>query len=135
MPRTLKMSLWLLVVSVSAGILAVAVGATPSGTVPASYTWIVVLILLVAVIPSGALWIFVAYRAYRGRNWARWLLVIFLALGLLESLPSFISTFSVTASDFLELLAVLTQAVSVALLFTPTANAWYRRVTADASAT
>ena len=137
MPLPVKTSLWLQILSVVVVILGAAISSvlTQGGTDQVGPVWVVLAVILIAVVPVLALWVFILRRAYQGRNWARWLLTILCLVSLLV-IPSSLSSVRATPTRaLLDLSLTLTQLCAVALLWAPASSAWYREKTASAHAT
>ena len=124
MPRTVRVSLWLLLAGIAAGFALAPFEPTPWPATPPMPVLIATIVLGAALLGALA---FVALRTYQGRNWARWLqlalLVVVLpgaARHLLDDLGSAPAVTSIHAA------ILCAQIASVALLFTPTSNSWYR---------
>jgi hypothetical protein len=110
MPQTVKVSLVLLLVSY-AGVLMF----FPHGgrTSPLFVVWL-------------ALWIFILYRTYRGKNWGRWVLAAQTAFAWAVHIPGLATKFEMSIyAGFVDVIFNLGITVAIALLFTPTANRWY----------
>jgi hypothetical protein len=135
MPRTVRASLWLLVGSQAAILL---VGVMDPRPTPAlaelSGPMLVVVILLVIALLSPI--VFIAYRAYHARNWARWVHAVIFSIGGVVYVPTLRAAFSVVpVVGTLNALFALIQVTSVALLFVPESNIWYRSSAQVTSAT
>jgi hypothetical protein len=131
MPRPVRASLWLLIGGYLVGLAIASFDAGQWARTPDRQTLITAIIVGIAIV---WLIVFVALRTYQGRNWARWVQLI----TQVAAFPSFIREIGalfgiapVVSSVYALLFA--TQAVSVALLFTPTASLWYRQLSADQS--
>jgi hypothetical protein len=73
---------------------------------------------------------------FRGRNWARWLLVAYAIGGLCVSLPRVIRHVDAAATSWLLTYALLNLAAVAALiaLFLPSSSQWFRRATNEETA-
>ena len=89
MPRTVRISLYLQVSSfaVIPLLFLLPSGSPKSGGGGNEVTSAVALTMLLAIIAVFALWLFIAIRAYCGRNWARWTLTVLYVGSTLLSLP------------------------------------------------
>ncbi|HTV76967.1 MAG TPA: hypothetical protein VMF03_01825, partial [Steroidobacteraceae bacterium] len=66
---------------------------------------------------------------YQGRNWGRWVMLVFLTAatpGLIRDIGPVFGASPVMGS--LRAIVFMVQVVAVLLLFTPQANEWYRRM-------
>jgi hypothetical protein len=129
MPKTVRISLWLLVGSTLAGPLLSLIDPTPLPEFPsAPWAFLVFFLAFLAVI------VWIAVMAYRRRNWARWVHSIFFVLGLAL-------VFSMPAENFpaspvmssLNFVVGVAEVVSIVLLFVPQSNAWYSAAVPGAS--
>ena len=126
MPRAVRGSLWLLIGGYLVGLAVTPFDPRPWPKVPDTSTLVTAIVLGITIV-----WgiMFITMRTYQGRTWARWVQLI----ALLAATPSFIRDTGAqfgTAPAVSSIRAVLfvMGAVSVALLFTPTANLWYRQL-------
>jgi len=68
------------------------------------------------------------YMISRGRNWARITYLVLMLLGMLKTVPSLISAIDrAPGAGILSATVVAAQLVAIALLFTGSSNAWFRR--------
>jgi hypothetical protein len=123
MPKTVRISLWLLVGSVVASPLITIMDPAPLPKLPTA-TWQIVLMTILSI----GLALFLAVMTYRGRNWARWVHAFIFVFGsllaflfLAQSQES--STSHVISS--LDAIVYAAEVISVALLFVRESNAWY----------
>jgi hypothetical protein len=121
MPKTVRISLWLLVSSTLAGPLFSLMDPTPLPEFPSSRWGFVALLL-----GFLALMLWIVVMAYRRRNWARWVHSTLYVLGsaLVFSMPSEGFSASPLMSS-LNFLVGAAELASIVLLFVPQSNAWY----------
>jgi hypothetical protein len=129
MPRVVRASLWLLIAGYLVGLAVTPFDPRPRPRIPDTTTLITAIVLGIAIV---WLIVFFALRTYQGRNWARWVQLT----TLVAATPSFIRDTSAQfgiapAVGSIHVLLFITGAVSVALLFTPTANLWYRQLSTE----
>ena len=124
MPRTVRVSLWLLLAGVAAGFALAPFEPTPWPATPPMPVLIATIVLGAALFGALA---FVALRTYQGRNWARWLQLALLAVVLPGAVRHLLEELgSAPAVTLIHAAILCAQIASVALLFTPTSNSWYR---------
>jgi hypothetical protein len=124
MPRVARVSLWLLIAGYLVELAVTPFDPRPWPTFTDTRALITAIVLGIAII-----WVitFIALRTYQGRTWARWVQLI----TLVGATPSFVrevdAQFGIApVVCSIHILLFVTGAVSVALLFTPTASVWYR---------
>jgi hypothetical protein len=69
---------------------------------------------------------FVLHSIYIGRNWVRWLVIIFGVIGLL-SLPSYWAHFTLTIERVRFIIQTVLQVVAIVLLLLPSSARWFSR--------
>jgi hypothetical protein len=95
-----------------------------------------VLVIISFFVPLFGLLAFVAFRAYRGRNWARWVLAATGVVGTSTYIPTLLTTLRVEPFiGVLDLLVTIAEVASLGLLFVRESNQWYRNPTQQVGAT
>jgi len=127
MPRSVRVSLWLLLIS-QAAIMAVGVlDPRPMPAMPPGAGVLLFVVVVLFVVPIIGLVVFFAFRAYRGRNWARWVHAGIFLVGAIAYVPKLIVSFQVVpVVGALNLIFTIVQIASVVMLFIPQSNVWYR---------
>jgi hypothetical protein len=71
---------------------------------------------------------FFVYKISQGRNWARITYLVLMLLGMFRTVPSLVSAIDrAPGAGALSAIVVVAQLVAIALLFTGSSNAWFRR--------
>ena len=123
MPRPVRLSLILLLGGYLLGLALSPFDPRPWPKLPDRSTFIIALLLGAALV---WLILFIAMRAYQGRNWARWVQLV----SQVAAMPSFVTHLgpqmgAAPLVSSLYALIFVAEVVSVALLFTPAASHWY----------
>lgn len=79
----------------------------------------------------GGLLIWISAKAYQGRNWARVIATILLAIAAFLSLPLVLRHDASGVEVLLGSLGPILMAMSVLLFWLPSSNAWYRQSSAE----
>lgn len=131
MPKTVRISLWLLVGSTLAGPLLSLIDPTPLPDFP-SAPWAFLAFLLA----FFALIVWIVVMAYRRKNWARWVYSIVFVLGLALEFWMPAENFPVSpVLSSLNFVVGAAELVSIVLLFVPQSNAWYSAAVPSSSPT
>jgi hypothetical protein len=125
MPRPVRISLWLFIAAVLASPVIGVIDPRPRQPFPAGSG----LVMLIVVAFFLCLFLYVAYNAYRGQSWARWVLALLGVAALATDIPSLARDLAVVPLiGGLEIAVACCQSASLVLLFVPGANHWYRSV-------
>jgi len=122
-PRTVRASLWLLIGGYVVGLALSPFDPRPWPRVPDKST-----LIIAGILGIGIIWgiVFIASQAYRGRRWARWILLIAQVAAIPGSIKDIHAHFGTApAVSSVYILVFFAELVSVGLLFTPSANLWY----------
>ena len=134
MPKSVRISLWLLVTGVIATLVTGLLDPTPTPAFPEGSGPVVILSILMFFVPSLGLMIFFAVMTYRRRNWARWVHSAISLLGLVLYVPAQVAAFEVSAYlSLLNLVLAGVELASLTLLWTRESNAWYSATVATAT--
>jgi|HubBroStandDraft_2_1064218.scaffolds.fasta_scaffold272705_1 hypothetical protein len=125
MPTSVRVSMWLFLVSWPLGFLYYFfLDPAPLPQLPQPP---LLYLMLVGTVLVMALAVNIALSAYQGRNWARWVLAAANILGFPGALREFFVQFArAPAVSSIHLGFFLIGALTTALLFLPEANRWYR---------
>jgi hypothetical protein len=94
---------------------------------PGSAILAIVVPLLLFLVPLFSLIFFIAYRTYRGRNWARWTLTALYLIGGIKYTGTLARSLrEVPLIGVLDGIMACCQIAAFVLLFVPDANRWYR---------
>lgn len=71
--------------------------------------------------------LFLLYKIFRGRNWARIVALVFFLLGVLSSIPEFLGVFPLpTSVMIIASIGMFIELVAYVLLFTGQGDAWFK---------
>jgi len=126
-PRSVIYAVWMLWASLALSIveLLLTAGSTSlkSGTITVDLAGTLFVVVVMALL-MGA-YALVVHKVRGGRNWARITILIFTALGILESLTSHHS--APLIPFMLDLVATVLNVIALALVFRPQVSPWFNR--------
>ncbi len=131
MPRAVRTSLWLLISSFVATPLLVYFDPRPGPPIPSGSEDFLVAMELVIFLPITILLAFIASRAFKGQNWARWVYAAMYAISMSVSAPLLFNDVAkdIASNPLYGLLGsvdLFAQLASVVLLFVHKSNEWYK---------